>query len=148
MLAGVGMFFIGIDIKSRGRYYQREGKIVQKAISFPNSCTGCNKLLVRAHQFTIHRNQLVFGMESTSHYWLALYTRLMKEDYQVHVITRSSRTRYAVFSYARTKPIPTMLSPLPSLSASVSIPRRKCRRKGVCPTGALPESFLHGRFSI
>jgi len=80
------MFFIGIDIKSRGRYYQREGKIVQKAISFPNSCTGCNKLLVRAHQFTIHRNQLVFGMESTSHYWLALYTRLMKEDYQVHVI--------------------------------------------------------------
>jgi len=25
-------------------------------------------------------------MESTRHYWLALYTRLMKEDYQVHVI--------------------------------------------------------------
>jgi transposase len=83
------MFIIGIDIAKRNHeavIIDSEGKIVQKAFSFANSCTGYNKLLERVRQFTTHRNQVVFAMESTSHYWLALYTRLMKEGYQVHVI--------------------------------------------------------------
>lgn len=83
------MFFVGIDIAKRSHeavIIDSEGKIVQRAFSFQNSCVGYNKLMERIRQFTTHRNQIVIGMESTSHYWLALYTRLMKEDYRVHVI--------------------------------------------------------------
>ena len=83
------MFFVGIDIAKRSHeavIIDSDGKIVQKAFGFQNSCSGYNRLLERVRQFTTHRNQIVFGMESTSHYWLALYTRLMKEGYQVHVI--------------------------------------------------------------
>ena len=83
------MFFVGIDIAKRSHeavITDGEGKIVQKAFNFQNSCSGYNKLLECVRQFTTHRSQVVFGMESTGHYWLVLYTRLMKEGYQVHVI--------------------------------------------------------------
>jgi len=83
------MFFVGIDIAKRSHeavITDSEGKIVQKSFKFANSCAGYNKLLECIRRFTTHRNQIVFGMEATGHYWLALYTRLTKEGYQVHVI--------------------------------------------------------------
>lgn len=83
------MFIIGIDIAKRSHeavIVDESGKIVQKAFSFQNSCSGYNKLLERVRKFSGHRDQLVFGMESTSHYWLAIYTRLKREGYRVHVI--------------------------------------------------------------
>lgn len=40
----------------------------------------------RVRNITNQRPEVVFGMESTSHYWLALYTRLKKDGYQVHVM--------------------------------------------------------------
>lgn len=83
------MFIIGIDIAKSTHeavIIDGDGQIVQKAFRFQNSCSGYNQLLEKVRKFTTHRNQLVFAMESTSHYWLALYTRLKKEGYQVHVI--------------------------------------------------------------
>lgn len=83
------MFIIGIDIAKRKHeavIVDETGKIVQKAFSFANTCTGYNKLLDRVRKFSEQKEQLVFGMESTSHYWLALYTRLKREGFQVYVI--------------------------------------------------------------
>ncbi len=83
------MFIIGIDIGKRKHeaiIIDDTGKTVQKAFSFPNSCTGYNKLIDRVLQFSGHKDQLIFGMEATSHYWLPIYTRLQKEGYAAHVI--------------------------------------------------------------
>lgn len=83
------MFFIGIDIAKHSHeaiVIDEDGKVLQKSFNFKNSCTGYNLLLERVHQITRNRTQLVFGMESTSHYWLALYTRLKKDGYTVYVI--------------------------------------------------------------
>lgn len=83
------MFIIGIDIAKRKHeavIVDKTGKIVQKAFSFANTCTGYNKLLERVQKFSDQQDQLVFGMESTSHYWLALYTRLKREGFRVYVI--------------------------------------------------------------
>lgn len=83
------MFFVGIDIAKRNHeavIIDDQGKIIQKAFGFHNSCNGFNKLMRYVLRITNAKSQVVFEMESTSHYWLALYTRLMKDGYQVHVI--------------------------------------------------------------
>lgn len=83
------MFIVGIDIAKRNHkavIIDDQGKIVQKSFRFQNSCSGFNHLMSHVLRITNTKSQVVFGMESTSHYWLALYTRLMKEGYQVHVL--------------------------------------------------------------
>jgi len=83
------MFYVGIDIAKRSHeavVLDEGGNVIQKAFSFSNSCTGFNTLLDYLRRITRTKPQFVFGMESTSHYWLPLFTRLKKEGYAVHVI--------------------------------------------------------------
>ncbi len=82
-------FIVGIDVgkrKHEATIMDEEGTVVQRSFSFANNCTGYNKLLELVRRITKDRPMVSFGMESTGHYWLALYTRLMKEGYCVHVI--------------------------------------------------------------
>lgn len=82
------MFFVGIDIAKRNHeavVTDDGGNIVIKAFRFTNNFSGYRYLLDKVKTVTKMRDQIVFGMESTSHYWLALYTRLMKDGYCVHV---------------------------------------------------------------
>jgi len=83
------MFYIGIDIAKRTHeaiIIDDQGEVVQRSFRFQNSCSGFNLLMDRVRNITNQRPEVMFGMESTSHYWLALYTRLKKEGYQVHVM--------------------------------------------------------------
>lgn len=83
------MFIVGIDIAKRNHevtVITWEGKVVCKAFRIPNSCTGYNYMLERLGKLTNLKGQFVFAMESTAHYWLALYTRLKKEGYRVVVL--------------------------------------------------------------
>lgn len=83
------MFIVGIDIAKRShmvRVIDSEGRTVCKPFSIRNSCSGCNVLLDRLRNLTTQKSDFIFSMESTSHYWLALYTRLRKEGYQVVVL--------------------------------------------------------------
>lgn len=90
MIGGYGgMFIVGIDIAKRNHevtVITWEGKVVCKAFRIPNSCTGYNYMLERLGKLTNLKGQFVFAMESTAHYWLALYTRLKKEGYRVVVL--------------------------------------------------------------
>ena len=82
-------FIVGIDVAKRNHeavIMDEEGTVVQKSFSFANSCIGYNKLLDFVRRVTRDRAAVSFGMESTGHYWLPLYTRLSKEGYRVHVI--------------------------------------------------------------
>jgi transposase len=83
------MFIVGIDIAKRsheGVVIDEDGNTVRKPFSFKNSCAGYNFLLEQIRKLTIEKSQLVFAMEATAHYWLALYARLTKDGYTVIVI--------------------------------------------------------------
>ena len=82
------LYFIGIDIAKRHHeavVTNSQGCIIVKSFRFSNNLEGYQLLLNRIQQVTCSKEQLVFGMESTSHYWLALYCRLVQDGYTVHV---------------------------------------------------------------
>lgn len=83
------MLIVGIDVAKRNHeasFVDASGKAIGKSFSFPNSHDGVNRLLKQADKYNPDSLPVVFGMEATGHYWLALYSRLIQEGYTVHVI--------------------------------------------------------------
>lgn len=83
------MFIIGIDIAKRSHeavIVTEDGQIVRKAFNFRNNCTGYNLLMEQVRKLTNVKSQILFAMESTAHYWLALYARLLKDGYTIIVL--------------------------------------------------------------
>lgn len=83
------MFIVGIDIAKRSHeavIITEDGQTVRKAFNFRNNCTGYNLLLEQVRKLTLVKSQIVFAMESTAHYWLALYAKLSKDGYTVMVL--------------------------------------------------------------
>jgi len=81
------MFIVGIDIGKRNHeatIIDQNGSTIGKAFRFANSIVGFNRLKETVRRVT--GNDVVFGMEATGHYWLALYTHLRKEGFVVRVI--------------------------------------------------------------
>jgi transposase len=81
------MFIVGIDIGKRNHeatIIDQTGSIACKAFRFANSITGFNRLMETVRRTT--GNDVVFGMEATGHYWLALYTHLRKQGFTIRVI--------------------------------------------------------------
>lgn len=82
------MYIVGIDIGKRhheASIIDGQGNLQGKSLHFANTHTGFNKLLEVIRK-TADKDEVVFGMEATGHYWLALYTHLRQEGYPVHVI--------------------------------------------------------------
>ena len=76
------MFIVGIDIAKCShmvRIIDAEGKTVCRPFSIRNNYSGYNTLLERVGKVTNQKHEFIFAMETTSHYWLALYTRLRKK---------------------------------------------------------------------
>ena len=83
------MFIVGIDVAKRNHevtVITSEGQVVCKAFRISNTCTGYNRMMERLGKLTNLKGQFIFAMESTAHYWLALYTRLKKDGYQVVIL--------------------------------------------------------------
>ena len=83
------MFIVGIDVSKRNHevcIITSEGQTVQRPFSIRNSCSGYNLMISKVKKITVLKSQVVFAMESTAHYWLALYTRLRKDGYTVVVL--------------------------------------------------------------
>ena len=83
------MFIVGIDVAKRSHEVSiitSEGQTVQRAFSISNNCTGYNCLMEKIRKLTNVRSEVVLAMESTAHYWLALYTHLHKDGYPVVVL--------------------------------------------------------------
>ena len=82
------MFYVGIDVakhKHEAVVTDDSGSVIIKSFHFANSFTGYRVLIDKLKKITIIKSQFVFGMESTGHYWLALFTRLKKDGYNVQV---------------------------------------------------------------
>ena len=80
------MFIVGIDVAKRSHevcMITSDGRTVQRPFSIRNNCTGYNLMLEKIRKHTNIKSQIVFAMESTAHYWLALFTRLRMDGYPV-----------------------------------------------------------------
>lgn len=100
------MFIVGIDVAKRNHevtVITSEGQVVQKAFSIRNNCTGYNLMMGKLKKLTNAKSQLVFAMESTAHYWLALYTRLRKDGYKAIVLNPIQTSAMREMSIRKTK---------------------------------------------
>lgn len=83
------MFIVGVDIAKRSHeaiVINDSGGIVKKAFNFKNDSEGFKKLIDALNSISTDPSDFVIGMESTAHYWLALYSGLSKSGYTVHVL--------------------------------------------------------------
>ena len=79
---------IGIDIAKRNHEataIDDAGQILGR-ITFANSNAGAAKLLDFIARLKSEDEKVVFGMEATGHYWLAIYSYLVERDFDVCVI--------------------------------------------------------------
>lgn len=80
------MFYLGIDIGKNthvASLIDDKKKVIFKAFSFSNSVDGAESLISKLSNF---KNELEVGMEATGHYWLSIYSYLVKNKFTVRVI--------------------------------------------------------------
>lgn len=80
---------VGIDIGKN--FYQvtvidGSGQIFGGSVRFPNTTAGAENLLSRVSAVNHLSLPVVFGLEATEHYWLALYSYLVEKGYCVSVV--------------------------------------------------------------
>lgn len=81
------MYIVGVDIAKRSHeavVIDTEGNIVKKAFNFKNNSEGFRKFLSILEKIG-QPSEFIIGMESTSHYWLALFSQLERKGFKVHV---------------------------------------------------------------
>lgn len=82
------MYIVGVDIAKRSHeaiVIDEAGNIIKNAFNFKNDFSGFQKLLKILESVGFPSDFLI-GMESTSHYWLPLYSNLKNKGYTVHVL--------------------------------------------------------------
>ncbi|MBI5614099.1 IS110 family transposase [Candidatus Gottesmanbacteria bacterium] len=80
---------VGIDIGKRthvATIIDETGTMVARPFSFANTTDGGETLLTRIAAVNTSDSAVVFGLEATGHYWLALYSFLSAKGYPVSVI--------------------------------------------------------------
>lgn len=82
------MYIVGVDIAKRSHeatVIDDSGNTIKKPFNFKNDADGFLKLISALEAISSNPTDFVIGMESTSHYWLALYSNLERRGYTVHV---------------------------------------------------------------
>lgn len=82
------MYIVGVDIAKRSHeatVIDVSGNTIKKPFNFKNDADGFLKLISALDAISTNPTDFVIGMESTSHYWLALYSNLERRGYTVHV---------------------------------------------------------------
>ena len=82
------MYIVGVDVAKRSHeatVIDSSGSTIRKAFNFRNDADGFQKLMSVLEAVSTDPADFVIGMESTSHYWLALYSNLRRRGYTVHV---------------------------------------------------------------
>ena len=103
------MYIVGIDIAKRkheAAVIDGDGAVIIKPFSFTNNCSGYNRLLAMLTKAKLPLDEVSFAMEATGHYWLALFTRLQKENGLMMTVPSPSITAASCFLLAMS--IPTM----------------------------------------
>lgn len=80
---------VGIDIGKnfhQATVIDESGQILGGSVRFPNTVAGAELLLSRISSVNTNPLPVVFGLEATGHYWLALYSYLVGKGYPVSVV--------------------------------------------------------------
>jgi len=97
---------IGIDI---GKYYHQatiideSGHILGGSLRFPNSLTGAELLLKKLSAVNPEGLPMLFGLEATGHYWLALHAYLTEKGHQIVVLNPYQSDAFRKVSMSSTK---------------------------------------------
>lgn len=91
------MLYVGIDVAKRSHevvLLDDTGETRGKPFSIPNSHAGLSRLIGRVEQANPEQQRVVFGLEATSHYWLALYSHLRKSGHEVVTLNPLQTSAY------------------------------------------------------
>lgn len=83
------MFIVGIDIAKhthQASVMNPDGSLIGKSIKISNTSSGFEAFIAKLKDIDPDLSHFEFGMESTGHYWLNLYTHLSDLGCTVHVI--------------------------------------------------------------
>lgn len=83
------MFIVGIDIAKhthQASVMNPDGSLIGKSIKISNTSSGFEAFIAKLKDIDPNLSHFEFGMESTGHYWLNLYTHLSDLGCTVHVI--------------------------------------------------------------
>ena len=83
------MFIVGIDIAEhthQASVMNPDGSLIGKSIKISNTSSGFEAFIAKLKDIDPDLSHFEFGMESTGHYWLNLYTHLSDLGCIVHVI--------------------------------------------------------------
>lgn len=100
------MFYVGIDIGKKNHeaaIINQTGNQISKSIKFSNSHSGANKLVNYIQSNTNKSSDILIGIESTGHYWLALYSFLISNHYAVSVINPIQSDSFRNFNVRKIK---------------------------------------------
>lgn len=108
------MVIVGIDIAKRihnATIMNNQGDVLLRSFSFRNDMNGFEKLLSHIENYSSNNSDTVIGMESTSHYWVALHDQFVKRNYTVFVINpiQSSALRNINIRKNKSDPVDSML---------------------------------------
>ncbi|HWY79176.1 MAG TPA: IS110 family transposase [Candidatus Sulfotelmatobacter sp.] len=85
----INKLIVGIDIGKRthvATIIDEKGRVVTRPFSFANTTAGGEILVTRISAINTDASVVVFGLEATGHYWLALYSFLIGKGFPVSVI--------------------------------------------------------------
>lgn len=100
------MFYIGIDIAKRSHeacIVDGNGKQIGASISVSNDFDGLENLQSTLTKHNIKSDDAIIGMEATGHYWIAIYSHLVKSGYDVKVINPIISDAYRNMQVRKTK---------------------------------------------
>ena len=83
------MFIVGIDIAKhthQASVMNPDGSLIGKSIKISNTSSGFEAFIAKLKDIDPDLSHFEFGVESTGHYWLNLYTHLSDLGCTVHVI--------------------------------------------------------------
>jgi transposase len=83
------MYYVGIDIAKRNHVVallDNGGNLLMKPFSFPNTASGCDKVLAAFLKHNVPKDKVVIGMEATGHYWLSVYSFFTDYGFDVKVV--------------------------------------------------------------
>ncbi|MDY2985228.1 MAG: transposase [Synergistes jonesii] len=85
------MYYLGIDVGKNNHeagLVKEDGAHVGKLLRFANTLEGFELLLLFLEQRLPEQEAFCIGMEATGHYWLALYSFLREQGFDLHVIDK------------------------------------------------------------
>jgi transposase len=100
------MYYIGIDVAKHHHDaigLDEAGQVVIPPFRFANTQRGVNELLDRLHRLD---GSIRIALESTGHYWLALYEHLLKHGLSVAVLNPIQVKAYRQVGIRKTKTDP------------------------------------------